>query len=103
VRQLVYLAAVRRDLADIQRYIACRSGSLVTARRFVDLLRQQCRKLASLPGTLGRARPELRHDIRSFAFQKDVIFFRDQDDTLKMVNILEGHCDVIACFGDNET
>jgi hypothetical protein len=56
----------------------------------VDALRQQCRRLASLPGTLGHPRPELRPDIRSFAFKNYVIFFRYEGDTLEVVNILEG-------------
>jgi len=50
VRQLVYLASARRDLADILDYITRASGSLAIGRRLVDVLRQQCRKLASLTG-----------------------------------------------------
>jgi toxin ParE1/3/4 len=74
--RLVYLASARRDLASILDYITRESGSLAVGRRFVGRLRQQCLKLASLPGRLGRARPELRPDIRSFAFRGYVIFFR---------------------------
>lgn len=70
------------------------SGSPETARRFVAQLRQQCEKLASLPGTLGRARPELYPDLRSSPFKGYVIFFRYVDDSLEIVNILEGHRDI---------
>jgi toxin ParE1/3/4 len=38
-------------------YITRASGNLIIGRRFVGALRQQCRELAALPGTLGRARP----------------------------------------------
>ena len=62
----------------------------------------QWRKLASLPGTLGRARPELRPDIRSFPFKGYVIFFRYAADTFERVNVLEGHRDVVAYF-QNDT
>jgi toxin ParE1/3/4 len=98
VRRLVYLASARRDFADILEYITRESGSLAIGRGFVDLLRMQCRKLASLPGTLGRPRPELRPDIRSFPFKGYVIFFRYEGDLFEAVNVLEGHRDIIGYF-----
>jgi len=102
VRQLVYLAAARRDFADILEYITRQSGSLTIGRGFVDLLRMQCRKLASLPGTLGRPRPELGPDIRSFPFKGCVIFFRYNGDRFEVVSVLEGHRDIAAYF-QNDT
>lgn len=101
MRQLVYPASARRDLAEILDYITRTSGSLATGQRFVDVLRQQCRKLASLPGTLGGQRPELRPDIRSFATKNYVIFFRYEVATVEIVNILQGHRDIITYFGDD--
>ncbi|MGO1078091.1 type II toxin-antitoxin system RelE/ParE family toxin [Inquilinus sp. CA228] len=94
MRRLRYLPAARRDLLDILTYIARQSGSLVLAQDFVARLRRQCRHLAQLPGTLGRARPELRPDIRSFPFGNYVIFFRYLDSAFEVVNILEGHRDI---------
>jgi toxin ParE1/3/4 len=101
VRQLVYLASARRDFADILDFITRESGSLAIGRGFVDVLRKQCKRLASLPGTLGRARPELRPDIRSFAFKGYVIFFRYDGDVFEVVSILEGHRDIITYFRDD--
>jgi len=98
VPRIVYLASARRDFADILKYITQESGSLAIGRGFVDLLRMQCRKLASLPGTLGRPRPELRPDIRSFPFKGYMIFFRYGDDTFEVVNVLEGHRDIVGYF-----
>jgi plasmid stabilization system protein ParE len=98
VPRLVYLAAARRDFEDIFKFIARRSGSVKTGRDFVDTLRQECRKLASLPGTLGRGRPELHADIRSFPFRGYVIFFRYGPNTFEVVNVIEGHRDLIAHF-----
>jgi toxin ParE1/3/4 len=100
VRQLVYLASARRDFTDILEYITRESGHLSVGRGFVDVLREQCRKLASLPGTLGRSRPELRSDIRSFPFKGYVIFFRYVEETFEVVNVLEGHRDIDAYFRD---
>ena len=98
MRSLSYGAAAQRDLRAIARYIAKESGSPETARRFVAQLRQQCEKLASLPGTLGRARPELYPDLRSSPFKGYVIFFRYVDDSLEIANILEGHRDIDSFF-----
>jgi plasmid stabilization system protein ParE len=98
VPRLVYLASARRDFGAILAYITRESGHLSVGRGFVELLRQQCRKLASLPGTLGRPRPELRTDVRSFPFKGYVIFFRYEGDTLEIVNVLEGHRDIDAYF-----
>jgi plasmid stabilization system protein ParE len=98
VRGLNYLASARRDFADILDFITWESGSLARGRGFVEALREQCRKLASLPGVMGRARPELRPDIRSFVFTGYVIFFRYENDDFEVVNVLEGHRDIMGYF-----
>ena len=102
MRRLVYLASARRDFVSIFDYITRESGSTAIGRRFVEQLRKQCGKLAELPGTLGRARPELRPDIRSFPFKGYVIFFRYVGDTFEVVNVLEGHRDIDAHFEEPE-
>jgi toxin ParE1/3/4 len=96
------LPSAKADLVNILEYIARESGNLIVGRRFVDALRQHCRKLPALPGTLGRARPELRPDIRSVAFKSYVIFFRYVDDTFEVVNIIEGHRDIEALYKDSQ-
>jgi toxin ParE1/3/4 len=89
---------VRADLVDILTYIADESGSIAVAQGFVAQLRNRCRELASMPGTLGRARPELHADLRSVAHKGYVIFLRYAEDRLEVVNILEGHRDVDSLF-----
>lgn len=101
MRRLVYLAAAERDLLSILEYIARESGSAAIGMAFTDRLQGQCARLASLPGTLGRARPELRCDLRSFPFGSYVIFFRYGDDVLEVVNVLGGHRDIEAFFGES--
>jgi toxin ParE1/3/4 len=96
--RLKILPSAQADLVDILEYITRQSGSLVIGRQFVGALRRQCRELALLAGTLGRARPELRSDIRSFPFDSYVIFFRYIDDTFEVVNIIERHRDIEALF-----
>jgi len=102
VRRVVYLAAAKRDLVSIFEYITRESGSLATGQWFVGQLRQQCAKLALLPGTLGRARPELRPDIRSTPFKEYVIFFRYKGEVFEVVNVLEGHRDIKGHFRHDE-
>ena len=63
-------------------------------------LRRRCHELAALPGTLGRARSELGPDLRSVSHKGYVIFFRYADERFEVVDILEGHRDIEAFFGD---
>ena len=102
MRRLTYTDAAQDDLLAIFEYIARESSSLAIGRGFVDQLRDQCVYLASLPGELGRARPELRTDIRSFAFKNYVIFFRYLPDQFEVINVLQGHRDIVAYFSDDD-
>jgi toxin ParE1/3/4 len=100
VRKLVYLVSAQDDLANILEYITRESGNLAIGLGFITALRSKCAKLASLPGILGRHRPDLRSDIRSSAFKGYVIFFRYEGEFLEIVNVLEGHRDIVAYYGD---
>ena len=99
MRRLAYLASARRDLSDILEYITEERGTLVIGRRFVEVLRAQCRRLA-LPGTLGRVRP---CGLISEAFpSKATSFFSGTVPTLsKVVNVLEGQRDITGWFRDD--
>ena len=100
MRRLQFTADADRDLIDIALYIASESQSREVASAFVGQLRAKCRQLASLPATLGTARPDLREDIRSTSTQGYVIFFRYRDELLEVVNVLHGSRDVIAYYED---
>ncbi len=100
MRRATFLASVRADLLDILTYVAETGGSVAIAQAFVSELRAQCHKLAALDATVGRPRPELRADIRSFPFKGYVIFFRYRAGRFEVVNILEGHRDIESFFGD---
>jgi toxin ParE1/3/4 len=98
--RLSLTSAARDDIVSIQRYITEQSGSAVMGRQFARTLREKCTHLASLPGMLGRARPDLRPGLRSFAFKGYVIFFRYVGDVFEVVDVLEGHRDIDAYFDD---
>ena len=51
---------------------------------------------------MGRARRELRSDIRSFPYKGYVIFFRDVADRFEVVNIVEGRRDMESRFRSSE-
>ena len=96
MRRVRYFKTARADLDQIFRYIAIASGSIETGRGFQRILTMQCRKLAELPGTLGRARPEIGPEIRSFAVRNYIILFRYRDETVEILNVIEGHRDFLA-------
>ncbi len=96
--QLRYLAQAKDDLINIKKYIARESGSQSTAIQYTEKIREQCRKLADLPGKIGRLRPELMENLRSFPYGNYVIFFMYNDDSLEIVTIIEGHRDIESRF-----
>lgn len=98
MRRLVYPPPARRDFVALRDHLARESTSLAIAQRFVAGLRAQCSKLAALPGVLGRARPELGADIRSFPYRGYVIFFRYKAKAFTVLLVLHGNRDIDAQF-----
>lgn len=98
VRNLVYTASAEEDFNDVLRYIVEQSRDIETALGFVERLRARCRRIASLPGTLGSARAELMADVRSVSEQGYVIFFRYLPEHVEIIHVLEGHRDVASQF-----
>lgn len=94
-----YLDSAHSDFNSIFEYIAKESGSIAAAEKFVKSLRQKCRHLASLPGTMGRDRSEFGYGLRSVAYRGYIIYFRYADNRLQIVNILEGHRHAEKHFG----
>ena len=100
--RLRYSSEAVDNLAAIAAYITITTDSEKVARGLVEQLRARCRKIAALPGTLGRSRSDLRPDMRSVAYKNYVIFFRYLDDTLEVVAVLEGHRDIVTYFADDD-
>ncbi|WP_442579207.1 type II toxin-antitoxin system RelE/ParE family toxin [Mesorhizobium sp. ASY16-5R] len=100
--RLHFTADAQDDLIGITAYIARQSGSRALATAFRRQLRQRCEQRASLPGVIGRERNELGDGLRSSVFKTYVIFYRYLGDEFEVVNILEGHRDMDAFFGDDE-
>jgi toxin ParE1/3/4 len=102
MRRLVYLSSAESNLRSTQKYLIRQSRSVAVGRAFVAVLRGQCARLASLPGTLGRPRPELHPGLRSFPFRGYVIFFRYNGEDLEVVAVLKGHRDMVEYFQEGE-
>ena len=102
MRKATFLASVRDDFLAILTYISDTSGNVAVGEAFVRKLREKCHKLASYEVAVGRARPELGNNIRSFPYIGYVIFFRYVGERFEVVNILERHRDVDAFFGKTD-
>lgn len=95
MRRFVLGLAAARDLNETLKYVAAQANDPRYGYAVADALLSQCEKLATLPGKIGRPRPELRGELRSFPFRGYVIFFRYPDDeTLEIVNVLSAKRDI---------
>jgi len=94
--RLHYLKRAKSNLAQIHIYISITSGSADAGRDLVAHIQRKCSRLAALLGHIGRARPELSPEARSFAYGNYIIFFRYSGKVFEVINILEGHLDFDA-------
>ena len=98
MRRLKYSLQAREDFADIAEYIANESGSRKIAEAFIRKLKTKCRRLADLPGTFGVARDEYAAGLRSTPYNRFVIFFRYDGDSLEITTIVHGARDYNTVF-----
>lgn len=85
----------RIDIAEIWEYIA--EDSEAQADIFVDRVDAQFQLLSQQPG-IGRMRNELRDGLRSFPFERYVIFYLVIENGIDIVRVLHGARDVDAQF-----
>jgi toxin ParE1/3/4 len=85
----------RQDLDEIWLYIA--EDSPAAADRFLDTLYERLVLLAGQP-LLGRLRPELAPNLRSFPVDNHVIFYRPIDHGIEVARVLHGARDIDALF-----
>jgi toxin ParE1/3/4 len=97
--RLTITESARADLREIRDYIA--KDNPAAARRVVERLRTQARKLAQTPG-IGRRREDLRPDLFSFPVGKHVLFYRPQPGGIVLVRVLHGARDLPALFSTSE-
>ncbi len=83
------------DLDEIWDYIA--QDNFTVADRFLDTISERCHMLARHP-EIGRLRPELAPDLRSFAVGNHIIFYRPIDDGIEVARVLRGSRDLDSLF-----
>ena len=87
------------DLVEIWSYIA--EDSVANADAFGSRIDRTFRLLARRPG-IGRARPELYPDLRSFVVGKYVVFYLPLTNGIDVLRVLHGARDVEAVFEQGE-
>jgi toxin ParE1/3/4 len=95
--RLVIAPEARKDLRAIRDYIA--TDNAQAARRVVTRLRDLARLLAGAPA-LGRRRPEVGRDLRSFVANPYVLFYRPLagGSGIELARVLHGARDLDALF-----
>lgn len=79
------------DLFDIWAYLS--DYDRRRADVFVDEIDAAFQRLAAHP-LIGRDRPELASDLRSFRFKTHIIYYRPLSDGIEVVRILHGARDI---------
>ena len=77
-----------RALEEIARYVGEQSGDPDRGAAYVARLRERCESLATLPGQIGRPRPDLGPEVRSFIDGNYVILFRYSVDAIDILNVV---------------
>ena len=85
------------DLEEIYDFVAADNPS--KAQEFITFLRNKCQILAD-SHFAGRARPEIRHDLRSFPVKRYVILYRVLDDFVEIVSVVHGSRDIEGLWDD---
>ena len=95
--RLVVAPEAGRDLRGIRGYIA--KDNPEAARRVMTRLRDMARLLAGAPA-LGRCRPELGRDLRSFVADSYVLFYHPLAGGagIELVRVLHGARDLDTLF-----
>ena len=84
------------DLVDIWSYIA--DDQPDNADKFLDKLQAVAEKLAEFPG-LGRNRPELANNLKSFPVDRYSLFYCITEDALILVRVLTSARDIDNILG----
>ena len=92
----IYTVPAKRDLVEIWVYIA--EDNMEAADALDSRLRQVCDKLSQSPA-LGKLRPELGVEIRTFGVGNYVIYYRLTTEGVRILRIVHGARDAFRLFG----
>lgn len=83
------------DLIEMWQYIS--SDGVEAANSLLDSFTEKFELIAEYP-KVGRARPELGRNLRSFPAGRYVIFYRPKSDAVEIVRVLHSARDIDAIF-----
>jgi len=89
-RKIVRRPRARQDLIEVWQYIA--DDNEAAADRTLDRIERALANLAENP-MIGRARPELAPDLRSFPVGNYVLFYRPMPDGIDLIRVRSGYLD----------
>lgn len=90
-----YSADANTDIAGIALYLF--ELNPVAAHRFIDSLEKACELLAQHP-LMGRPRPELADNLRSFAVGGYLVFYQPTTDGIAVARVIYGGRDLPGMF-----
>lgn len=95
--ELIIPEIVEQDLLEIWLYIA--EDSPVNADRFLDKLNEMAKKLSEFP-QMGTERPELAENLKCFAVDRYVIYYRclANESGIELVRVLSSYRDADLLF-----
>lgn len=91
-----FTAAANRDIERTANYIV--QLNAVAADHFLTELDRTCELLTAHPG-LGRPRPELGAEVRSFPIGNFLIFYAPTNEGITVLRVLYGGRDLPQAFG----
>lgn len=94
--QCIILPSAEADLDSIWEFIA--RDSPQNADRFVDSIYNFYRETLAYQVMMGRPRDRLAPGIRSYVFQRYLIFYRPVDDGVEVVHVYQGNRDIESLF-----
>ena len=89
--QLRFTRRAEHDLIAIWKHLA--RDRPLTADEVVRRINRQCHAFTTTP-EMGRKRPEIAPDVRSFPVERWVIFYRIRDDEVVISRIVDGARDL---------
>jgi toxin ParE1/3/4 len=91
--------AALQDIGSINDYLFEEYAPKL-ADQFLDALLRKCDRLVQFP-EMGRKRDEFSINLRSFPFQKYLIFYRIALDEIEIVRVVSGYQDLSALFEED--
>jgi toxin ParE1/3/4 len=93
--RVVFALIAEQDLDQIEDHVA--EDNPTAAHELIQLFHDKCSLLATQP-EMGRARPELAKDLRSFPIGNYLIVYRPMSDGIEVARVLSGARDIESLF-----